>query len=240
MIDKNIIEKIDPIIERNTSLIAFVVLVAAVIFAVAGILLNELALPVAVVGIIVFFGMLIISGYNKKSTKTKGIMRRAIAGALIVSYIMAFSVLMFQNFELETMPDHTEIATEDLEKYILLQNQTAAINSSKMNFANTVFTNFSNVIMVVIVFYFGSKGVLQYLKDKNPNQVEPKTFSFNADDSLNKIKSMIKEREKEVENAKEKLTSDPDNNKLKTKVNDAENSLRVAKEAETKLDNLKE
>ena len=239
MVDKQPIEKIVPAIERNTSLIALGVLIAAVIFAVAGILLNELAIPIVAVGIIVFFGMLIISGYNKKSTKTKGIMRRAIAGALIVSYIMAFSVLMFQNFEMQPMPNHTEIKTEDLEKYILLQNQTAAINSSKMNFANTVFANFSNVIMVVIVFYFGSKGVLQYLKDKNPNQVEPETFSFNADDSLNKIKSMIKEREQKVTDAEEELANNPDNKKLKTIVNNAENSLRVAKEAEIKLNSAK-
>lgn len=226
-------------IERNTSLIALGVLVAAVIFVVIGFLLNQLALPIAAIGIITFFGMLIISGYNKTSTKTKGIMRRAIASALIVSYIIAFSVLMFQNFELQTMPDHTTIETEDLEKYILLQNQTAAINSSKMNFANTVFTNFTNVIMVVIVFYFGSKGVLQYLKDRNPNQVEPETFSFNADSALNKIKSMIKEKEKAVANAKIELSYEPENKKLKTKVNDAENALRVAKEAEIKLKSAK-
>ncbi len=213
-------------IERNTSIIASIVLAAVVLSVVIGILLNSLILPIAASGIITFFGMLIISGYNKKSTKSKGIMRRAIAGSLIVSFMIAFSFLMFQNFQLQTMPDNLNMNPTELETYLLLQNQTASINLTKMNFAYTVFTNFANVIMVVIVFYFGSKGVLQYLEDRKSNQVESgilnflsgNTLAINIDQSKDKIQTLAK--------AQKKLDKKPNDEDLKNIVKVAEIDLR--------------
>jgi len=132
-------------IERNTSIIAAVVLAAALGFSLFGIHEKNLVLPIVASGIIVFFGMLIISGYNKRSTKTKGIMRRAIAGSLIVSYIMAFSMLMFSDYQKEqSMPSMDEIKNmtqNDVDKFLQIQNQTVAANSEKMKFSNDVLSN---------------------------------------------------------------------------------------------------
>ena len=109
-----------------------------------GISIQNLALSVASAGVIAFFGILIISGYNKKSSakpasQTKGIMRRAIAGSLIIVYIVAFSMITFSDSD-----DH--------------------------EYNEKVLTHFTNVVMVIIVFYFGSKAVLQYLEVKKEQE----------------------------------------------------------------------
>ena len=220
-------------IERNTSIIASVVLAAAVLSVVIGILSNNLVLPIAAAGIITFFGMLIISGYNKKSTKSKGIMRRAIAGSLIVSFMIAFSFLMFQNFQLQTMPDNLNMNPTELETYLLLQNQTASINLTKMNFAYTVFADFTKVIMVVIVFYFGSKGVLQFLKDRNSNKVESGILNFL---SGNTLAIDIDQSTKNYQKAKEKSEANPGNVMLEKNAKDAKKDLNIAKAVKIELE----
>ena len=220
-------------IERNTSIIASVVLAAAVLSVVIGILSNNLVLPIAAAGIITFFGMLIISGYNKKSTKSKGIMRRAIAGSLIVSFMIAFSFLMFQNFQLQTMPDNLNMNPTELETYLLLQNQTASINLAKMNFAYTVFADFTKVIMVVIVFYFGSKGVLQFLKDRNSNKVESGILNFL---SGNTLAIDIDQSTKNYQKAKEKSEANPGNVMLEKNAKDAKKDLNIAKAVKIELE----
>lgn len=136
--EKNILRNFR--IERNTSIIAAIVLGFTLGFIILGVWLENLAISVASAGVIAFFGILIISGYNKKSSakpasQTKGIMRRAIAGSLIIVYIVAFSMITFSGSD-----DH--------------------------DYNEKVLTHFTNVIMVIIVFYFGSKGVLQYLEVK--------------------------------------------------------------------------
>lgn len=140
--EKNILRNFR--IERNTSIIAAIVLGAILSFIMLGILIQNLALSVASAGAIAFFGILIISGYNKKSSakpasQTKGIMRRAIAGSLIIVYIIAFSMITFSDSD-----DH--------------------------DYNEKVLTHFTNVVMVIIVFYFGSKAVLQYLEFKKEQE----------------------------------------------------------------------
>jgi len=131
-------------IERNTSIIAAIVLGATLGFIILGISIQNLALSVASAGVIAFSGLLIISGHNKTSsakpaTQTKGIMRRAIAGSLIIVYIVAFSMITFSD-------------------------------SNDHDYNEKVLTHFTNVVMVIIVFYFGSKAVLQYLEVKKEQE----------------------------------------------------------------------
>lgn len=140
--EKNILRNFR--IERNTSIIAAIVLGAILGFIMLGISIQNLALSVASAGAIAFFGILIISGYNKKSSakpasQTKGIMRRAIAGSLIIVYIIAFSMITFSD-------------------------------SNDHDYNEKVLTHFTNVVMVIIVFYFGSKAVLQYLEVKKEQE----------------------------------------------------------------------
>jgi len=237
-------------VEKNTVIIAALVLAAALVVTMAAILLKQFAMPIAASGIITFFGMLIISGYNKKSTKAKGIIRRAIASALIVSYIIAFSIFMFQTFEQveqsmldeKSLPDVKNMTSEDVNEYMLLLNQTASINLLKMEFTNSLLVNFTNVIMVIIVFYFGSKGVLQYLKDRKPGSSTDQVtqdLHNSVDNQLNKIKEEVKQAEKEVEQTEKDLAADPANETLIKKNNDAKVKLVNLKEKEGKLKRAK-
>ena len=232
-------------IERNTSIIAAVVLAAALGFSLFGIQEKNLALPIVASGIIVFFGILIISGYNKTSTdkpasKTKGIMRRAIAGALIVSYIMAFSMLMFSDYQKEqAMPSIEEIKKmnqTDVDKFLQIQNQTAAINNEKMKFSDSVLSNFTNVIMIVIVFYFGTKAVLQYIKDKNPSFGDDELGALinKAEESVKKAKENHTEKQMAFDEANAAFNADSSNNELKDKKEKAEAARTEAKSVVTK------
>jgi len=226
-------------IERNTSIIAAVFLVSALGISLFGIFEKNLALPIVASGIIVFFGILIISGYNKLSTdkaahKTKGIMRRAIAGALIVSYIMAFSMLMFSDYQNEqTVPSIDDIkgmSQDDVNRFLQIQNQTATINSEKMKFSDSVLTNYANVIMIVIIFYFGTKGVLQYIKDKNPSSGDDELEALinKADAAVKKAKENQTEKKKAFDEAKTALDADSSNAELKKKKEEAESALTEA------------
>ena len=172
-------------------------------------------------------------------------MRRAIAGALIVSYIMAFSMLMFSDYQKEqSMPSMEEIenmSQDDVNKFLQIQNQTATVNSEKMEFSNDVLSNFTNVIMVVIVFYFGSKGVLQYLKDRNPSSGDDELQDLidKADESVKKAKSDQAEKQKAFDEAKKawKDAADDQKETLKKEMDAAEAALNEAKKATTKKEN---
>lgn len=230
--------------ENYTILIAIFVLSATLITTITAILFEQFAIPIAASGIITFFGMLIISGYNKKSKDTKGIVRRAIASALIVSYIIAFSIFMFQTFDQvqqsmldeTSLPDVTKMTGDDVEEYMKLLDKIVSVNLLKMEFTNSLFVNFTNVIMVIIVFYFGSKGVLQYLKDRKPeNNAEQVTQEIHnsTDNQLNKNKKQV---EKDVEQTEKELVQDPTNETLIKKKNTAKTKLANFEKEESKPD----
>ena len=129
----------------KTTIIAIVV--CAIDFAVisVGILSNNTALSIAGVGIVTFFGMLIISSYHAiHHPDSKGIMRKAIAGSLIAVYVVILALLL-----------------------------SGKIDYTENEMVITLVEHFSFVIITIIGFYFGTKGVTEFLEfwknSKNSN-----------------------------------------------------------------------
>jgi len=84
----------------KTTIIAIVV--AGIDFAVisVGILSNNAALSIAGVGILTFFGMLIISShYAIHRPDSKGTMRKAIAGSLVAVYVVILALSLSGRLE---------------------------------------------------------------------------------------------------------------------------------------------
>ncbi len=99
----------------------------------------NLGWTIAAIGIITFFGMLSVSSYHKRhldEKSDKGTMRDALAASLICTY---FVVLAFSMFE--------------------------KINSGNTS-VDSLLTSFSSVIMIMVGFYFGSKGAVEIYKHK--------------------------------------------------------------------------
>lgn len=138
-----------------TTLLALFVAVLDIVFFLSP-YLKDLGEKVAVIGIATFFGLMISSAYHeyakeedkkrkkakeesegkkgdKNGIEDKEIMRTAIAGTLIVIYIVVLATSIFTN---PSLPDKDTVF-------------------------KTTFDNFGNVIIVVIGFYFGSKGAIQ-------------------------------------------------------------------------------
>lgn len=88
------------------------------------------------VGIITFFGMLVISSYHTiHQPDSKGTMRKAIAGSMISVYVVVLALLFS-------------------DKLPAFQNEATMV----------MMQNFSYVIMTIIGFYFGTKGAKELLK----------------------------------------------------------------------------
>lgn len=87
---------------------------------------------------------------DKRGLEDKEIMRTAIAGTLIVIYIVVLATSIFTN----------------------------PFSSDKDTVFKTTFDNFGNVIIVVVGFYFGSKGAIQiYRMYKGGKDDDPKNGS---------------------------------------------------------------
>lgn len=96
---------------------------------------------IAFVGISTFFGMLMISSYHSEHhphhiSGSKGVMRRAMASSFVCVYFVILSSIMFGEQSL----------MENVEREKILEH-------------------FSNIIIVIIGFYFGSKGAIELYKE---------------------------------------------------------------------------
>lgn len=131
---------------RNTTIIAGIV--ATIDFAIIsfGILLNQsvefTTWSLSSVGIITFFGMLIICSHHAKySPDSKGIMRKSLTASLMSVYIVVLSLALSGTFG--------DIQDE---------------------MTKSVLSNFSIVIISIIGFYFGTKGLTEMITNlKNRN-----------------------------------------------------------------------
>ena len=121
---------------KKTSAIGCIVAIASIGVFFLGQIYGNASWSIVGVGIVTFFGMLAISSFHSiHNPESKGTMRKAIATSLISVYIVVLGLLFS-----DQLPDlQTEAAME------LMQN-------------------FSYVIMTVIGFYFGTKGVTEFLK----------------------------------------------------------------------------
>lgn len=125
---------------RNTTIIASIV--ATIDFAIIsfGILLNQstefTTWSLSSVGIITFFGMLIICSHHAKySPDSKGIMRKSLTASLISVYIVVLSLALSGTFG--------DIQDE---------------------MTKSVISNFSIVVIAIIGFYFGAKSISEIIK----------------------------------------------------------------------------
>ncbi len=120
----------------KTTIIACVV--GAIDFAVisVGIVVNDVTFSIAGVGLVTFFGMLIISSYHViHQPDSKGTMRKALAGSLVAVYVVILALSLSGRLE-------------------NVQNQMVM----------TLIENFTWIIITIIGFYFGTKGVTEFLK----------------------------------------------------------------------------
>ncbi len=97
--------------------------------------IGGIFMALAGVGIVTFLGVLALADYvSIEPSVSTGEMRSAIASSIVVLYLVVIA-LTFSG----QVPAETAIAT-------------------------TLINNFTWVVGIVVVFYFGSKGVLQYIE----------------------------------------------------------------------------
>lgn len=104
---------------------------------------SYIAWSVASIGVITFLGILMLVNYLSVSPAfDKGEMRKAITGSFVAVYFALVSLLTFTDF---SPSDNTELA-------------------------KTIIRHFTTLIEIIIVFYFASSGVREYLKFKERRQ----------------------------------------------------------------------
>lgn len=104
---------------------------------------SLMAWSVGSVGIITFFGILMLVNYLSSSPALdKGEMRKAIAGSFIAVYFVLVSLLTFTGFG-HSNPDLT----------------------------GTIIGHFTSLVKIIIIFYFGSSMVREYLKLKEKRKM---------------------------------------------------------------------
>jgi len=104
--------------------------------------LVHIAWSVGSIGIITFLGILILVNYLSNSAAfDKGEMRKAIAGSFIAVYFALVSLLTFTGF-----------------------------SPSSEKLAETIIGHFTYLVGIVVIFYFGSSAVRDYLKMKKEGQ----------------------------------------------------------------------
>ncbi len=123
---------------------AFVIALLVVVFDILALALGTIipAVPVALsigcVGVITFVGMLTLSNYlSRDPGLAKREVRKAIAAAFTLVYLIFLALVIFS----EASPADTELA-------------------------KTVVGHFTWIVGIIIIFYFGSRSVEEYLKRK--------------------------------------------------------------------------
>ncbi len=104
--------------------------------------LFHIGWSVGSIGVITFLGILMLVNYLSKSAALdKGEMRKAIAGSFIAVYFALVSLLTFTGF-----------------------------SPSSEKLAETIIGHFTYLVGIVVIFYFGSSAVREYLKMKKKGQ----------------------------------------------------------------------
>ncbi len=126
-----------------------VLMAIAITFLDAAILLFGIVDPsfvawsVSSIGIITFFGILVLANYLSNSPALdKGEMRKAIAGSFFAVYFVLVSLLTFTEFE-----------------------------HSDPDLARAAIGHFTSLVKVIVIFYFGSSTVREYLKLKEKRKI---------------------------------------------------------------------
>lgn len=122
---------------------AFVIALLVVVFDILALALGTInivpiALSIGCVGVITFVGMLTLSNYlSRDPGLAKREVRKAIAAAFTLVYLVLLALVVFN----EASPVETELA-------------------------KTVVGHFTWIVGIIIIFYFGSRSLEEYLKRK--------------------------------------------------------------------------
>lgn len=101
---------------------------------------NQLAWAIASIGVVTFVGMLILANYADQVFEFGGgEIRTAIASSVVVVYLVLLSFLTFYS---GAIPERA--------------------------LATTIVQNFTTVVEIVVIFYFGSKAVTKVYELKHP------------------------------------------------------------------------
>ena len=170
-------------------------------------------MSIALVGIVTFFGVLVISAHHNHTNAddqrkhATGTMRRAMAASIVLVYIITFSLTTFGDFQDKTIEtSQTQIAEEIKDKVEqALQNNASTesisniINATltdklpqlqgnlelELSSKTTLLGHFTTVTSLVIVFYFGSKAFENWYGNRDP--LNKKILKTSIDNSIEKI-----------------------------------------------------
>ena len=220
----------------TTYIIAFIV--AAAVF----IIINQYGLSeerqpevtIALVGVVIFFGILVLSAHHKHTTPESehkhetGAMRRAIAASIIMVYLITFSITTFGDFQDKSIDDTKEDMSTELTKKINELIKTSANNTAVEQTINatladkipeirqelelelfskkTLLGHFTTVTSLVIIFYFGSKAVENiFKKNGTSNMVDKNSVKKSIDDIIKKIGNKADDAKKDLQTLSDTL-----------------------------------
>ena len=108
------------------------------------------------IGIITFFGMLIVSSLHQVKVDSQGTMRKALASSMVIVYLIVFTLIIF-GFDFAA----------------LLQDESpTGLTSSE------ILDHLTKIILVILGFYFGFKGIKEIVKEKAKNSKDAKDSKY--------------------------------------------------------------
>lgn len=146
--DNNTIEQRWKERKKGAFIIALVVTALDILALALGTTIDAVpvALSIGCVGIITFVGMLTVSNYlSRDPALSKNEMRKAIASAFTLVYLVLLALVFF-----------------------------GGLSSAESELARTIVGHFTWIVGIVIVFYFGSRPVEEYLKKNKQKDGEGK------------------------------------------------------------------
>lgn len=121
------------------------------------------------IGIITFFGMLIVSSVHQIKVKdSQGTMRRALASSMVVVYLIVFTLIIF-GVDFDT----------------LLLDETSKGESPTGLTSSEILDHLTKIILVILGFYFGTKGIKEIVKERAKNSKDTK--NSNTQTTVEKI-----------------------------------------------------
>lgn len=137
---------------KNATIMAIIIIILDVIALLLGtVRFSYIGWSVGSVGIITFLGILMVINYLSKSPSfCQGEMRKAIAGAFVVVYFSFISLSTFSGF-----------------------------NTTDTELSKTLIDNFTVLMEIIVVFYFGSRSVDLLIERKYKNKDKQESPSKN-------------------------------------------------------------
>ena len=120
------------------------------------------------IGIITFFGMLIVSSIHQVKVDSQGTMRKALASSMVIVYLIVFTLIIF-GVDFDT----------------LLLDETSKGESPTGLTSSEILDHLTKIILVILGFYFGTKGIKEIVKERAKNSKDTK--NSNTQTTVEKI-----------------------------------------------------